>query len=176
MSQINTDESILSEDTAEQDVTNNDVKLVPVTEAIRYRKRAQSAEKTIETLNEQLAKAKSEAKNTAEELDNIQNEQKLMRKLADAGAVDLEAAVLIAKVRTKGETKADLDGVVEQLKKEKQYLFANSDRAMAAKKTAGAKDRMVNSQTVLEKAAKKAATTGNRTDLQEYLKLRRNFI
>ncbi len=28
----------------------------------------------------------------------------------------------------------------------------------------------------LEKAAKKAARTGNRTNLQEYLKLRRNYL
>lgn len=28
----------------------------------------------------------------------------------------------------------------------------------------------------IEKAAKKAARTGNRSDLQEYLKLRRNFL
>lgn len=28
----------------------------------------------------------------------------------------------------------------------------------------------------IEKAAEKCARTGNRTDLQEYLKLRRNFI
>lgn len=39
----------------------------------------------------------------------------------------------------------------------------------AAQETADKYDN----QTTLEKAAKKAATTGNRTDLQEYLKLRR---
>jgi hypothetical protein len=75
-----------------------------------------------------------------------------------------------------GQTEADLDGVIEQLKKEKQYLFAGVSGTVTAKKTAGAKERMTNNQTVLERAAKKAATTGNRTDLQEYLKLRRNFI
>ncbi len=47
---------------------------------------------------------------------------------------------------------------------------------MTAKKTAGAKDRVQSSQMVLEKAAKEAAVTGSRTDLQKYLKLRRNFV
>jgi hypothetical protein len=103
-------------------------------------------------------------------------EQKLTHKLAAAGAVDLETAVLIAKAKIETEMEADLDGVIEQLKKEKQYLFAGTGAAATAKKTAGAKDRMQNSQTILERAAKKAATTGNRTDLQEYLKLRRNFV
>jgi hypothetical protein len=89
----------------------------------------------------------------------------------------VETAVLIAKARIEGQDDADLDGVIKQLKREKQYLFAgNSDGAVTAKKTAGVKDRMQDSQTILERAARKAATTGNRTDLQEYLKLRRNFI
>jgi hypothetical protein len=88
----------------------------------------------------------------------------------------LETAVLLAKAKMEGQTEADLDGVIVQLKKEKQYLFAGVSGAITAKKTAGAKERTTNNQTVLERAAKKAATTGNRTDLQEYLKLRRNFI
>jgi hypothetical protein len=152
------------------------MKLVPVTESIRYRKRAQSAEKKVEALMEQVAEAKSQVTTMSEQLSNIQAEQKLTRKLAVAGTVDLETAVLLAKAKMEGQTEADLDGVIEQLKKEKQYLFAGVSGTVTAKKTAGAKERMTNNQTVLERAAKKAATTGNRTDLQEYLKLRRNFI
>jgi hypothetical protein len=89
----------------------------------------------------------------------------------------LETAVLIAKARMKDSDEADIDGLIGQLKKEKQYLFADSSNSVVpVKKTAAAKDRMANNQTILERAAKKAATTGNRTDLQEYLKLRRNFV
>jgi hypothetical protein len=69
-----------------------------------------------------------------------------------------------------------LDGVIEQLKKEKQYLFTGTGGITMTKKTAGAKERINDNQMILERAAKKAATTGNRTDLQEYLKLRRNFL
>ena len=174
MSPIETQE-VLSEDiTGASD--NDNMKLVPVAESIRYRKRAQSAEKKVEVLTEQLAEAKSQATKISEQLSNIQTEQKLTRKLAAAGAVDLETAMLIAKARVEDQTEADVDGVIEQLKKEKQYLFADGNRAVTVKKTAGARERIQNSQTILERAAKKAATTGNRTDLQEYLKLRRNFI
>ncbi len=168
-------QEILSADTAGHGDDDN-LKRVPVSESIRYRKRAQSAEKKIEALAEQLAEAKAEAEKTAEQLSSIQVEQKLVSELAAAGTVDLETAVLIAKARMEGETEADIDSVIRQLKKEKQYLFASASRTVTAKKTAGAKERMEGSQTVLERAAKKAATTGNRTDLQEYLKLRRNFI
>ena len=58
MSPIET-QDILSEDiTPASD--NDNSRLVPVAESIRYRKRAQSAEKKIETLTEQLAQANSQ--------------------------------------------------------------------------------------------------------------------
>ena len=124
-------QEVLSEDITEAG-DNDNMKLVPVAESIRYRKRAQSAERKVEDLTEQLAEAKSQA------------------------------------------TK-----ISERLKKEKQYLFGGVGGVVTAKKTAGAKGSAyggTNNQTVLEKAAKRAATTGNRADLQEYLKLRRNFL
>lgn len=181
-------QEFLSDDT-EQSIDkmpygSDNLKLVPVVESIRYRKRAQSAEKKAEMLNEQLTEAKSQAAKMSEQLNNIRLEQKLIHRLNAAGAVDLEAAVLIAKAKLEGDNDADLDGLIKQLKKEKQYLFAETNPAvlrttgdaMAATKTAGSRERMRNSQTILERAAKKAATTGNRTDLQEYLKLRRNYL
>jgi hypothetical protein len=175
MSQIDTDENILSETEAGQEDTKNQ-KLVPVTESIRYRKRAQSAEKKIETLAEQLAQARSQVSEMAKELNSVRVEQKLTHKLVAAGAIDIETAMLVAKAKIEDETEADLDGIIQQLKKEKQYLFSGTSATATTKKTAGAKDRIQNNQTILERAAKKAATTGNRTDLQEYLKLRRNFV
>ena len=101
----------------------DDVKLVPVGESIRYRRRAQGAEKRVEELAGELAEAKAEATRLADELKATQKEQELMRRLASEGTRDLEAAMLIAKARLAKDEKGDLGGVVEQLKKEKQYLF-----------------------------------------------------
>jgi len=112
----------------------------------------------------------------AEQLRNVQVEQELTRKLVAAGTVDLEAAVLLAKAKLEARDDGDLESVIEEMQKEKQYLFAGSSAVKTSQRTAGAKDRIQNSQAILERAAKKAATTGNRTDLQEYLKLRRNFV
>jgi hypothetical protein len=152
------------------------VKLVPVAESIRYRKRAQSAEKQIESLTEQLAGARQQTEQLNVQLSDIQTERKLMHKLIVAGAVDIESAVLLAKARMKEGADAEPDDVIEQLKKEKQFLFGGSDEVATATKTAGVKERSTNVHTILERAAKKAATTGNRTDLHEYLKLRRNYL
>jgi len=159
----------------------DNLKLVPVAESIRYRKRAQGAEKKVEELSTQLAEAKTEAAKISEQLRDIETEQKLLRKLAAAGAVDLEAAVAIARLRCEDSSGTDVDSVIEQLKKEKQYLFSgpgwgSSSGGNTAKKTAGAKEKVADGHTILEAAAKRAVTTGNRIDLHRYLRLRRNFI
>ncbi len=168
-------QEVLSDDIVETSEADS-VKLVPVAESIRYRKRAQSAEKKVESLTEQLAQAQENTVKLSEQLSDIQAEQTLMHKLISAGAVDIESAVLLAKARLQGNKEADPDAVIEQLKKEKQYLFSPTDELVTATKTAGAKERSTNVHTILERAAKKAATTGNRTDLHEYLKLRRNYL
>ncbi|MBN2455740.1 MAG: hypothetical protein JXB29_04250 [Sedimentisphaerales bacterium] len=175
MNHIKTDEEFRSEEATEQ-LRDDGLKLVPVAESIRYRKRAQSAERKAETLAEELAQAKSEAAEAAEKLGEIELEQRLMRKLAAVGAVDLEAALLVTKARIESDKKADLDGVIDNLRKEKGHLFGGSGKDVATtRKTAVVKDGMHSGRTVLEGAAKKAATTGSRADLQEYLRLRRNF-
>ncbi|MHC4060127.1 MAG: hypothetical protein ACYSR6_00755 [Planctomycetota bacterium] len=167
-------DDILSETEAAHAESDN-LKLVPVAESIRYRKRAQSAEKQIESLSQELAEARSQASEMSEQLRDTRIYGELTKKLAVAGVVDLETAVLIAKARAEAQEQPDLDAVIEELRREKQYLFGGG-AAATPRRTAPVKDRVANNQAVLERAAKKAAGTGNRTDLQEYLKLRRNFL
>ena len=176
MSPIDAEQKLISgeDETAEQ--LDEGLKLVPVAESIRYRKRAQGAEKKLEVLAEQLSQSQTKVTEMSKQFNEVQIEREMMRKLSAAGVVDLETAVLVAKAKLEENDDDDFDGVIEQLKTEKRYLFGASDVVVTAKKTAGVKERMGNNQTVLERAAKKAATTGNRTDLQEYLKLRRNFV
>jgi uncharacterized protein YhaN len=167
------DTQLLSEDTAQD---GDSVKLVPVAESIRYRKRAQSAEKKIEELTEQLEQAQRKSTEMAGQLENIRTEQKLTQKLIAAGSIDVESALLVATERMKNQEQANVDEVVEQLRKDKQFLFRDSGDIVTAEKTAGAKERSGNVYTILARAAQKAATTGSRKDLQEYLKLRRNYL
>ncbi|MHC4265142.1 MAG: hypothetical protein ACYSUK_04325 [Planctomycetota bacterium] len=175
MSQLETlNNSILKEDS--EQVEDGRVKLVPVSEAIHYRRRAQSAEKRAESLAAELGKMKAEAAEASKQLDAMRFEQSLKDKLAAAGSIDMEAALLIAKARGEEQQGADLDSIIEQLKKEKHHLFADADEKGQPLKTAGVKERVNSGEVVLERAAKKAATTGHRGDLQEYLRLRRNFV
>ncbi|MHC4131772.1 MAG: hypothetical protein ACYSSP_04240 [Planctomycetota bacterium] len=175
MSQLDTgDESRLDEGT--EQFESGRAKLVPVSEAIHYRRRAQSAEQKAESLGAELEKVKAEATEASKQLDMIRFEQTLKDKLTAAGSIDLEAALLITKARLEVEAGADLDSIIEQLKKEKSHLFVDSGEMGHLSKTAGVKERASSGEVILERAAKKAATTGTRRDLQEYLQLRRNFV
>ena len=136
----------------------------------------QTDEKNADDPAGQLAQANQEIARMSRDLEDLQITQKLTHKLAAAGAIDLEAAVLVAKARIGGTTQADIDACVAQLRKEKAYLFGGSTETTAARKTASVKDRTATGQTALEQAAQKAAQTGSRADLHHYLKLRRNLL
>jgi hypothetical protein len=153
----------------------DDAKLVPVSESIRYRRRAQGAEKRAEELAGELADARAEATRLADELKATQKEQELMRRLASEGTRDLEAAILMAKARLAKDEKGDLGNVVEQLKREKSYLFGEKASESVAVRTSPAKEQRGGAG-ALERAAKRAAGTGNRNDLQEYMRKRRSVI
>ncbi len=131
-------------------------------------------------LTEQLAQANETIARMSEELDDLQIEQRLTHKLATAGAIDLEAAVLVAKTRVEGKSEAQIDGCVARLRKEKEYLFGGSGQPRGSvtvpRRTAVVKDRTAQNQTALEQAAKRAARTGSQIDLMRYLKLRRSVM
>ena len=171
MAEIDLDNQVTSED---EDLGSE--KLVPVSEAIRYRRRAQSAEKRMSGLEQQLHETMERNKQLTEQLSGKELQQELIRKLMHAGVNDLETAVLVTKSRIEESEDAQVDSVIEQLRKEKSYLFSGVSSGTAASKTAGVKAVSPSGRSGLERAAKKAAESGNRIDLQEYLKIRRQFV
>jgi chromosome segregation ATPase len=166
----------MSEDT--DDVTVDNAKLVPVAESIRYRKRAQAAEQKIEQLNEQLKSVHDETQQLTQKMNQLETEQSLTKKLLAAGASDIETALLVAKSRA-ADDDADADSLVEQLKNDKPHLFGSArpnSTVPQRTRTAGAKDSSASGRMSLSKAAARAASTGSRDDLHEYLRLRRNYL
>jgi len=159
-------------------------KLVDVSEAIRYRKRAQAAEQKKTILEQELTEKQAEVERLNQNLSQMTIERQLIDKLVSAGVRDLEAAVIIGRTKLQDDKETTAADVVEQLRKEKSYLFSDTqaaavspfDKLRASTKTSGVKDRLSGATGTLERAAKKAATTGSRADLQEYLRARRNFV
>jgi anthranilate phosphoribosyltransferase len=137
----------------------------------------EDSQKIIQELTDQLAAAKSQAAELNAKLNEVTLEQQLFRRLSDAGVSDIESAMLLAKSRIKGSDEQELDKCIEQLHKEKSHLFAGSRSPVVfQRKTAGTRQQTPDADTILAQAAGKAAATGNRKDLQEYLKLRRNYL
>jgi len=170
----------MSESDFERQVSSEDEaagseKLVPVSEAIRYRKRAQNAEQEVAELRRQLTTSQTENESLAGRVNEIKTEQELVSLLTVAGTSDLEAALLMAKARMP-ESDGDAKNVVEQLRKEKEYLFAPQEESIAASMTSGVKGHRSGGKKVLERAAQRAAGSGSRIAVQEYMKLRRKFI
>ncbi len=158
-----------------QDDEADDNSKALIAESIRYRKRAQNAEQKVQDLAEQLTEANQRITQLSGDVEGLQLDRKLSGKLTAAGVTDLEAAMLIAKARLENNAETDVEKCIEQLRTEKGYLFTAKNQVVTPRPTAGVKDRVTPGKTMLQQAATKAAKTGNRTDLQEYLKLRRGL-
>lgn len=171
MGEIDLDNQVVSEDEAAAGE-----KLVPVGEAIRYRKRAQVAEKQMSEQDAELQKLRDDNAKLQGMLSEIEIDQQLVGKLMAAGVSDLEVAVVMAKKRMEGQDELSVDSLVNQLRSEKGYLFDEKDEPVAAGRTSGVKGRTSTGSKVLESTARRAAMSGNRADVQEYLRLRRQFV
>lgn len=150
-----------------------EAKLVPVVEAIKYRKRAQSAEKEVAQLQDKLDLSEKQNESLKNQVSAVEAEKDISQRLSSEGAVDVEAAMLLVKSRLNDGD--DVEGVIEKLKQEKAYLF-KGDGSVAIKngaaKTAVVKNRAIGNASVF-KIANQAAKSGSRVDLMEYMKARR---
>jgi hypothetical protein len=160
---------------SEEQETRNE-KLVDVSEAIRYRKRAQLAEQKKTLLEQELADQRGEIEKLNKNISQMAIERQLIDKFVSAGVRDLETAVIIGRDRLVKDSKISAEDVVEQIRKEKSYLFNESPNVRASAKTSGVKDKLSGTTGALERAAKKAIKSSSRVDLQEYLRTRRNYV
>jgi hypothetical protein len=144
-------------------------KLVPVSESIRYRRRAQTAEQKLQELQRELHEAKQQLVQTHEQLQATERRQRIDQMLVESDAIDLEAARLLTEAAVELMDEPDVQQAVAELRRRKPYLFRRSQAtgggAMAARPrhTGQAND-----------AAEQAAISGDRRDLLRYLRMRRN--
>ncbi|MEM8737676.1 MAG: hypothetical protein AAGG38_04260 [Planctomycetota bacterium] len=161
----------MTADTAEAEAAVADAepgKLVPVAEAIRYRKRAQTAEQELGALRGQLTTVQERLDKSQETITALERRQKIDALLADSDAIDLEAARLLTEISVSQMDEPDVRAAVDDLRRQKPYLFRQRvtqiDSAMSPR---------VESSGAEELAAERAAATGDRRDLLDYLRLRR---
>jgi len=164
-------------------------KLVPVSEAIKYRRRAQQAEadlqrseQTLEDLQaqqadrlRQLAEAEAQRDELQHQLDTFQTRSAAERMLYAAGVADIETAMALLEKRTSLADDSDreqLQQAVDALLLEKTFLLAPAPSW--PDKTASARLPGAGAGARLSRAAHRAAQSGSRRDVAEYLRLRRH--
>jgi hypothetical protein len=132
----------------------------------------QAAQGELAQMQQRLQEAQLLKEQLAGELVQVRQEQRLKEKLLAAGTADTETAMLVVKSRLSQDDKAELDKVIEQVRREKPYLFEMlSTTSFTA--TRGAKDKSGAGQEKIKTAAAKAIKTAGRTELMEYMKARR---
>lgn len=141
-------------------------KLVPVSEAIRYRKRAQTAEQQLEDMSRQLIEARSQLDASQETITSLERRQKIDALLNESEAIDLEAARLLTEISVSQMDEPDVSAAVKELQRQKPYLFRHSSTTSAMGPRVEAPDAQA-------AAAERAAATGDRRDLLDYLRIRR---
>ncbi len=179
----------ITENVTPEDSSTGGPQQVPVAEAIKYRRRAQQAESQLQQSEQQLEDMQSQIQQRVDELAQaeaqrdeaqsqlavVENRMSAERLLNAAGVIDLEtASVLLAKRidlqdGIDAETLADN---VQQLLLDKPFLRDNRTAALPSK-TASARMPQASSAEQLAQAAQRAASSGDRRDVAEYLRLRR---
>ncbi len=144
-------------------------KLVPVTESIRYRRRAQQAERKLEELQAQCGRLNTALTETREALDAAERRRQIDELLVEAEAIDLEAARLLTMAALEQMDQGELAEVVDDLRRHKPYLFRRHDASGG-----GMSPRPRPAPSGADAAAEAAAATGDRRDLLRYLRLRRS--
>ncbi|XAL97942.1 hypothetical protein OT109_10055 [Phycisphaeraceae bacterium D3-23] len=155
------------------DLTTDDGtdKLVPVTEAIRYRRRAQQAEQRLADLEREVGELRSAYDASQETITALERRERIDALLNEAHTVDLEAARLLTEVAVAGMDEPDVASAVTDLRRHKPYLFESGGVGLPS--AMGPRDPDQDNDPVVE-AASQARVTGDRRDLLRYLRLRRS--
>jgi hypothetical protein len=172
-----------------------------IQESIKYRRRAQEAERRTETLEAELqqlrqaegqraasleadlAQARAESEALRQRVEAVERDRRLERELAKAGCGDLEAGLAVAHERMAGGTPPDdLAALARSLVAEKPHLRgeaagAGSPGAAAGNlppPSAGAKPGGSGAvRRAVDRLAERARETGNTTDVMAYMRARR---
>ena len=150
-------------------------RLVPVSEAKRYRKRAQAAEATLEEVKAQLAQNEEQIRRSEALIESLERRVAIDEALVESDAVDLEATRLLVEQSLADGEAEDVESAIAELQRRKPVLFRSRPRNGEAIAQAA---RDANGQSLhrhqLVRAASDASVTGHRHDVLRYLRLRRS--
>ncbi len=166
-----------------------------IAESIKYRRRAQEAERRAEALEaeiaelrsarqadagdleQELAAARTEADTLRTHLETLKRDRRLERELRNAGCTDPETGLALARERlAAGDPPEDLAALARALVEEKPHLRAGGAGGPAPLPPPTAAPRTHAADAArrdVERLADRARTTGHTGDVMAYLRARR---
>lgn len=145
-----------------------------IPEAVLIRRQARAAEKELAQLKAECQQLQADNQTLTDQLNQLRTEQQIRQAAEAAGAIDSETVCLLLSRRIGRTDKPDIPEMLEQLRREKRWLFAPADTARPLR-TAG--QRVLPDRTAsLQQAAGKAERSGRLNDVQVYLRVRRQFV
>ena len=159
--------------------TENDERLVPVSEAIRYRRRAQAAEQQIRVLEERAVRQQQACEAAEARAEQSERDCLLTQELVKADVQDVEAGLLLLERRLleQGAGQKETGEAIQELRRERPWLFQPEPeiaRRELLRPTAGARGSTTAGTGPLRELAARAQESGSRRDVQAYLRLRRS--
>ena len=143
-------------------------------DAKRYRKRAQAAQKQVEESKAALTARDQTISEQEKALAQLHRQRKIDRALIDAGALDVDMARQLTEAAMAQASESDANAAVDELKRTKPFLFRQNSASFGSGAMSPAADGAGSPvATPLHRAASSALETGKRSDLLRYLRLRR---
>ena len=163
------------DETSDEQIRDNSEqheRLVPVSEAKKYRKRAQAAEKILEDFKVELAEKNEALRKQRQTITDMQRQRLIDELLVDSEAIDLETTRLLTEMALSEMEEPDVEQAISQLRLRKPFLFRQTARGAAALSPKAENDQTSLARS-MEHAAAEAHSSGNRMALLRYLRLRR---
>jgi len=129
--------------------------------------KTQAADQELSDTRRKLEETESLRRQLEQTLSQVRAEQRLRDKLTAAGVADMEAAILLTEQRLTQNKDAKPEQVIDQLKREKPYLFTPQVAPQVMQPTRGKKDKAGPAQQNTKPAS------ADRRQLMQYMKTRR---
>jgi len=149
----------------------------PADRAGQHERQLRQAQQRLAALTDELATAEAQRDEALQQVTVTENRSAAERLLAEAGVADVEAARVLLERRTSFDEPLEAEQLtrgVEELLLDKPFLRAASVAGSLPPSSASARDAGRGGLADLAEAGRRAAATGNRRDVAEYLRLRRH--
>jgi len=146
----------------------------PVSEEIGWRGRALQAESKLADLEKALAELRSTLEQTRDALESNERRREIERAVSAAGAIDTETVLMLVEAAMTGREPKDLSAVIEEIRRNKPFLFEPRGKNASDKASAGVMSpEPSRGGEALAALAEEARASGDRRALLRYLQARR---